>query len=68
MPGKPRPKKPVGGPIRFTADYNHIEGPRTTAYKKGMVKSVPGSHRKAALAKGRAEEWTEETAPAPDGQ
>ena len=57
MPGRPRKKTPTGGPIRFTADYNHVEGLTTTAYKAGMVREVPGSHRKAAIEKGRAVPW-----------
>lgn len=52
-----RSRKPLPtGRIRFISDYNHPEGDRTTAYKKGMVLEVPPTHRKAALAKGKAVE------------
>lgn len=39
-------------PIRFVADYNHVEPMVTTAYKAGMVVDDPAPDlRKAALAK-----------------
>jgi len=41
-------------PIRFTADYDHVTIPVTTAYKAGMVLQVPPDHRKAALTKRKA--------------
>jgi hypothetical protein len=41
-------------PIRFVADYDHVEPGKTTAYKKGMVLMPPPEHRAAALAKGKA--------------
>lgn len=41
-------------PIRFTADYNHVEVMKTTAYKEGMVLTPPPEHRRAALSMGRA--------------
>lgn len=41
-------------PIRFTADYPHVEPDKTTVYLKGMVLLPPPEHRAAALAKGRA--------------
>ena len=41
-------------PIRFVEDYDHHTLARTTAYKAGMVLTVPPEHRKAALEKGKA--------------
>lgn len=41
-------------PLRFTADFDYVEPGKTTAYKAGMVLTVPPDHRKAALESKRA--------------
>lgn len=42
-------------PIRFIADYDHVDGHITTAYKAGMVIDEPrAAVRQKALALGKA--------------
>jgi hypothetical protein len=42
--------------VRFTADYNHHDGPETTAFKEGMELTVTKEIGQAAVKTGRAVE------------
>lgn len=52
----PRKRKPTTGPIRFTADYDHVEPLRTIAFKAGMILDLEPGIRAAALASKKAVE------------
>lgn len=47
---------PAVPPIRFVADYDHVEPLRTIAFKAGMILEPEPTVRAAALASGKAVE------------